>query len=170
MIVYFLSVYININRLSTAACFLLVFIIVQYKLILDVYAAPDVMSIAYSSLNNTLILEQVNNFTNLTESRTDGCIAEVIDESLPYFSLPYRIFAGALMVPITVCAILGNSLVIYVIKHFTVLRITGNVFLASLAVADVGVSTIAMTFYGLQLLQGRWIFGPVSKINVISIS
>jgi hypothetical protein len=77
--------------------------------------------------------------------------------------LPYRIFAGALVVPITICAIFGNILVIYVIKRYHSLRITGNVFLASLAVADVGVSTLAMTFYGLQLLQGRWMFGAVSR-------
>jgi hypothetical protein len=113
----------------------------------------------------TTILFKTNNETNTT----DGCKAEVIDEKLYYFSVGYRAFAGALVVPITICAICGNILVIYVIKRYPSLRVTGNVFLASLAVADVGVSTLAMTFYGLQLLYGRWLFGPVSLlININS--
>ncbi|CAF1641984.1 unnamed protein product, partial [Adineta ricciae] len=94
------------------------------------------------------------------QTTTNNCVAEIIDETLYYFSVGYRAFAGALIVPITICGICGNTLVIYVIKHYHSLRITGNVFLASLAVADVGVSTLAMTFYGLQLLYGRWLFGP----------
>ncbi|CAF0936490.1 unnamed protein product [Rotaria sordida] len=127
---------------------------------LGVHATRGVIKIVHSSLNNTLIFEQADNFTNSTQNTTTDCVAEEIDITLPYFSLPYRILAGALVVPITICAISGNILVIYVIKHYHSLRITGNVFLASLAVADVGVSTLAMTFYGLQLIQGRWILGP----------
>ncbi|CAF5156654.1 unnamed protein product, partial [Rotaria magnacalcarata] len=155
MIVCFLGVYINISRLLTFACFLIVFGIVQSKLLLAVDAASGFKEITNSSLNNTLTLDQADSLFNITET----CIAEVINETLPYYSLPYRIFAGALVVPITICAISGNILVIHVIKHYRALRMTGNVFLASLAVADVGVSTLAMTFYGLQLIQGRWILG-----------
>jgi hypothetical protein len=113
-----------------------------------------------TTITITRILAKTNNQTNTT----DVCEAEVIDENLYYFSVGYRVFAGALVVPITICAICGNILVIYVIKRYASLRVTGNVFLASLAVADVGVSTLAMTFYGLQLLKGRWLFGAVSLI------
>ena len=154
--------HINISRLLKFVCFLIVFIIIQYKLVLVVDGAPGVIKIVHTSLNQTSIIDQINNSTNISQSTTSTCVAEVIDVTLPYFSLPYRIFAGALIVPITFCAMSGNILVIYVIKHYHSLRITGNVFLASLAVADVGVSTLAMTFYGLQLLQGRWILGAVS--------
>jgi hypothetical protein len=161
MIICLLGVYINISRLLKFACFLSVFILVQYKLVLTVHAAPGNIKVVQTSVNNSFILEQADNLTRTNQTGT--CIADIIDSSLPYFSLPYRIFAGALIVPITFCAIFGNILVIYVIKHYHSLRITGNVFLASLAVADVGVSTLAMTFYGLQLLQGRWILGAVSK-------
>ncbi|CAF1119645.1 unnamed protein product, partial [Didymodactylos carnosus] len=100
-------------------------------------------------------------FVNETSwpTATNVCISQVIDQRLIYYSLPYRILAGLLIVPIVICAIGGNILVIYVIKHFRSLRITGNVFLASLAFADVGVSTTAMTFYGLQLLTGKWLLG-----------
>jgi len=136
-------------------------------LVLAVDAAPENSKRAYFSLNNTVTLEKSDNQTIIITTTTttfNNCIAEKIDETLYYFSVGYRAFAGALVVPITICAIFGNTLVIYVIKHYHALRITGNVFLASLAVADVGVSTLAMTFYGLQLLYGRWLFGPVSLV------
>jgi hypothetical protein len=167
MIVCLLGVYLNISRLLKFACFLSIFIIVQYKLVLAVHAAPGSIKVVQTSLNNSSTSEQAENLT--TTNNTGPCVAEHIDSSLPYYSLPYRIFAGALIVPITFCSISGNILVIYVIKHYHSLRITGNVFLASLAVADVGVSTLAMTFYGLQLLQGRWILGAVSNLNDIIV-
>ena len=125
---------------------------------LAVDATPGTPKHVHFPLNNTVTLEETDNQTTSSNS----CVAEVIDETVYYFSVGYRAFAGALVVPITICAIFGNTLVIYVIKHYHSLRITGNVFLASLAVADVGVSTLAMTLYGLQLLYGRWLFGPVS--------
>ena len=166
MIVCRLGVHINISRLLNFACLLIVLAIIQYKLVLAVHAAPGNIKVVQTPGNITFLLEQADNLT-ITHPT---CEVEVINSSLPYFSLPYRIFAGALIVPITFCAISGNILVIYVIKHYHSLRITGNVFLASLAVADVGVSTLAMTFYGLQLLQGRWILGAVSNEKVLIVS
>ena len=160
MIVCLCGVHINISRLFPFACYLIVLVLVQSNLVLAVHAAPGLV---HASSNSTLTLELADHYINHTNVLTNTCVVEVLDYSLPYFSLPYRIFAGALVVPITFCAIFGNILVIYVIKHYASLRITGNVFLASLAVADVGVSTLAMTFYGLQLIQGRWILGAVSE-------
>jgi hypothetical protein len=142
---------LNISRLLTFAC--------SVSVLLLVVPSP-LVSTVHGALEPTPF-----SLANRTNTSDETCVAEVLDLTLPYFSLPYRIFAGALVVPITFCAITGNILVIYVIKHYRALRITGNVFLASLAVADVGVSTLAMTFYGLQLLQGRWILGAVSERN-----
>ena len=135
---------------------------------LILFQFPSILALNRTVPSTVKSIQSISNRTAATlqktnESKHEHCEAEIIDETLFYFSLPYRIFAGALVVPITICAIFGNILVIYVIKHYHSLRITGNVFLASLAVADVGVSTLAMTFYGLQLLQGRWIFGPVRR-------
>lgn len=156
MIICLYTVNINISRLLKFACYLLLLNLIQSNLFLVVHGAPGGVKVVHTSSNQTFLFEQVDNLTN---TKILDCKADVINSSLPYFSLPYRIFAGALIVPITFCAISGNILVIYVIKHYRYLRITGNVFLASLAVADVGVSTLAMTFYGLQLLQGRWLLG-----------
>lgn len=160
MIICFLSGGIHISRLFTFVGFLIILFIVQFKLVLAVDAAPGISKLIYLPSNTTVKLQVTVNQT--TTNETDDCVAEIIDETLYYFSVGYRAFAGALVIPITICAICGNTLVIYVIKHYRALRVTGNVFLASLAVADVGVSTLAMTFYGLQLLYGRWLFGAVS--------
>lgn len=161
MIVCLLGVYLNISRLFKFACRVIFFLFIQSYLVLTVHAAPGNIKVVSPILNTTWILEQAD---NSTKNNSITCVPEVIDSSLPY-----RIFAGALVVPITFCAISGNILVIYVIKHYHSLRITGNVFLASLAVADVGVSTLAMTFYGLQLLRGKWILGAVSTNCMIRL-
>lgn len=157
------------SRLLTLFCLLL--FLIPTILALDRTNSTSVKTIlsisnrieGTTTKTKTITTANVWSSQKTNESKHGDCEAENIDETSFYFSLPYRIFAGALVVPITICAIFGNILVIYVIKHYHSLRITGNVFLASLAVADVGVSTLAMTFYGLQLLQGRWIFGAVSS-------
>lgn len=176
MIICFLSIQFNISRLFTFVCFLIYLVLVQSQLVLAANATPfrKPSKQIHSLLNRTILTTntktliittttttRLENISNETKTK-DKCEAEIIDETLYYFSVGYRAFAGALVVPITICAICGNILVIYVIKRYRSLRITGNVFLASLAVADVGVSTLAMTFYGLQLLYGRWLFGAVS--------
>ena len=171
MVICFLGIRINISRLSIFVCLFLLLVLVQSNFVV----AADANSTSTNrrlhrflnktrittGITTTAILVKTNNETHTTEQ----CVEEEIDEKLYYFSVGYRVFAGALVVPITICAICGNILVIYVIRRYPSLRITGNVFLASLAVADVGVSTLAMTFYGLQLLYGRWLFKAVSLIS-----
>lgn len=173
MVIYFLSFDINTSRLFTFVCLVSIFCIVQYKLVCAADAAPVTAKRIYSAWNKTVRLRSTSVPTTITttittqtilDDLTNDCEAEVIDETKYFFTVGYRVISGALVVPITICAICGNTLVIYVIKHYRSLRVTGNVFLASLAVADVGVSTLAMTFYGLQLVFGRWLFGAVSLI------
>ena len=153
MLICLLGARWNLSRLFTFACLLVLLAQLPTGLTVDSTVSPPLQDVPF-------LVNRTSPSDNGT--RHPQCVTEVIDETLFYYSLPYRIFAGALVVPITICAIFGNILVIYVIKHYRSLRVTGNVFLASLAVADVGVSTLAMTFYGLQLIQGRWIFGAVS--------
>ena len=54
---------------------------------------------------------------------------------------------------------LGNILVIIAIKKYSYLQITNNIFLASLAIADLAVAITAMTLNAAQLLSGEWFFG-----------
>ena len=157
------------SRLSTFVCFLILFLFIRSQLVVAIDTIPGIITAVDDSWNTTFLLENASNYTDLNLSSSKSCVAESADDTLSSYALAYRIFAGALIVPITFCAISGNILVIYVIKHYHALRITGNVFLASLAVADVGVSTLAMTFYGLQLLLGRWILGAVSESVILSL-
>lgn len=165
MVICFLGIHINISRLSIFVC-LLVFVQLNFVLTADANTTSTNRRLN-RFLNKTKITTQITttSTTNDRINRSEQCEDEVIDENLYYFSVGYRVFAGALVVPITICAICGNILVIYVIRRYPSLRVTGNVFLASLAVADVGVSTIAMTFYGLQLIYGRWLFKAVSLMR-----
>ena len=177
MIICFLGTHIHTSRLFIFVCLFVLLVLVQSNLISAADANstttnrrlqrfPNKTKITTRIITTTTTtitsttLAKTNNETNTTEK----CEAEVIDKNLYYFSIGYRVFAGALVVPITICAICGNILVIYVIRRYPSLRVTGNIFLASLAVADVGVSTLAMTFYGFQLLYGKWIFKAVSLI------
>ena len=82
-----------------------------------------------------------------------------------YFNFSYTwwqkvIFAG-FMIPVIVFSVIGNIFVILAIVKNTQLQITGNIFLASLAVADSAIGCFAMPLNALQLLTGKWYFGPV---------
>lgn len=155
----------TISRLLTFVCLLLIVFVIQSGSSVALDEPPTIKYTSLSYRSENFIDENTNESINDSSISDEVCRAETIEKSW-FSSLFYRIIAGALIVPIIFCSILGNILVIYVIKHFRALRVTGNVFLASLAVADVGVSTLAMTFYGLQLLQGKWILGAVSKICI----
>ncbi len=66
----------------------------------------------------------------------------------------YSIF----MFPIIFFSIIGNILVIVAISKYSYLKITNNIFLASLAVSDLFVAIFAMTFNAFQVLYGGWPF------------
>jgi hypothetical protein len=73
-----------------------------------------------------------------------------------HYELWQKILFCLFMFPIIFFSIAGNILVIIAISKYSYLRITNNIFLASLAVADLCVSILAMPLYCLQLLTGRW--------------
>lgn len=169
MIISLFGIHLNLKRFLTVVYLLSIYLLIQSTILFVDASLTTYRRRPYSLLNkttrakfltttqstSTISLIKTDNETNTTQT----CRADIIDENVYYYSVGYRVFAGALTVPITICAIGGNILVIYVIKRYRSLRITGNIFLASLAFADVGVSLLAMTFYGLQLLYGRWLFG-----------
>lgn len=57
-------------------------------------------------------------------------------------------------------SVAGNILVCAAIYTDRGLRRIGNLFLASLAIADLFVASLVMTFAGVNDLLGYWIFGP----------
>lgn len=69
------------------------------------------------------------------------------------------ISAGLLLVILIFFSVAGNVLVCVAIYTDRGLRRIGNLFLASLAVADLFVGALVMTFAGVNDLLGYWIFG-----------
>ena len=75
----------------------------------------------------------------------------------------YRISLTVIISLIILLTIIGNSLTLFVIFIDKQLRTIGNFYIASLAVADLLVGSVAMTFMMLYTVtfNGRWIFGHV---------
>lgn len=95
-----------------------------------------------------------NNYTDIFHQA-----ANVTTTLLPpafEYALWQKIVFSCFMFPIIFFSIFGNILVIVAIAKFSFLRITNNIFLASLAVADCAVGILAMPPNAIQLLTGRW--------------
>ncbi|KAF4532594.1 hypothetical protein B566_EDAN013372 [Ephemera danica] len=70
------------------------------------------------------------------------------------------LLVGTLLVLLITLSIAGNALVCAAIFTDRGLRKVGNLFLASLAIADLFVAALVMTFAGINDLLGYWVFGP----------
>ncbi|XP_037955621.1 octopamine receptor beta-2R [Teleopsis dalmanni] len=69
-------------------------------------------------------------------------------------------FKAAIMLFIIIAAIFGNMLVIISVMRVRKLRIITNYFVVSLAMADIMVAIMAMTFNFSVQVTGRWLFSP----------
>ena len=76
-------------------------------------------------------------------------------------SLWTAILRGIVMGLIIVASVLGNLLVILAVYRFRRLRIMTNYFVVSLALADMLVALLAMTFNATVSTTGRWELGTV---------
>lgn len=73
-----------------------------------------------------------------------------------------KIVFSSFIFPIIFFSIAGNTLVIVAISKYSYLKTTHNIFLASLAIADLAVAITAMTLNALQLLSGHWYLGALA--------
>ncbi|XP_008207132.1 dopamine receptor 1 isoform X2 [Nasonia vitripennis] len=89
-----------------------------------------------------------------SSNQTDG--EELPDVAL---SLLSQLLVGLLLLLLIFLSVAGNVLVIVAICTDRALRRIGNLFLASLAVADLFVGCLVMTFAGVNDLMGYWLFG-----------
>ncbi|XP_012542025.1 dopamine receptor 1 isoform X2 [Monomorium pharaonis] len=89
---------------------------------------------------------------NLTDGEEDALPEDA-------FSLLSVLLVGFLLVILIFFSVAGNVLVCVAIYTDRGLRRIGNLFLASLAVADLFVGGLVMTFAGINDLLGYWIFG-----------
>ena len=77
----------------------------------------------------------MNNVSNLSFAINDLHLGS-------YYNLWQKILFSVFILPIIILSILGNCLVIVSICKYSYLRITNNIFLASLACADCAVGNI----------------------------
>ena len=98
-------------------------------------------------------LTEFPKFSNYSFQMTNITINDSVDFSYPLWG---KVIFGIFIFPIIFFSITGNILVIIAITKYSYLRITNNIFLASLAVADLSVAILAMTMNALQLLSGHW--------------
>uniref|UniRef100_T1EHS2 G-protein coupled receptors family 1 profile domain-containing protein n=1 Tax=Helobdella robusta TaxID=6412 RepID=T1EHS2_HELRO len=69
---------------------------------------------------------------------------------------------GLLMLAVIFGAVFGNTLVIVGVLKYERLRIIPNSFILSMAIADLLVAILVMTFNACQELCGGWLFGKVT--------
>ncbi|XP_008552373.1 dopamine receptor 1 [Microplitis demolitor] len=91
--------------------------------------------------------------SNLTEDEEE----ELPEDALSLLSV---LFVGFLLFVLIFLSVAGNVLVCVAIYTDRGLRRIGNLFLASLAIADLFVGCLVMTFAGVNDLLGYWMFGP----------
>lgn len=68
------------------------------------------------------------------------------------------VLESSLMLLIIMISFIGNSLIICVIFQNPRLRTVTNIFLVSLAIADILTSLLVMPFSASIFIQGKWIF------------
>lgn len=83
--------------------------------------------------------------------------AQNIEFSLTICKSPYSsLFTGSFLALLIFLSIAGNILVCVAIYTERSLRRIGNLFLASLAIADLFVASLVMTFAGVNDILGGW--------------
>lgn len=71
----------------------------------------------------------------------------------------FVLVSGTLLSLMIIISIVGNALVCIAVATERSLRRIGNLFIVSLAIADMFVACLVMTFAGVNDLLGYWIFG-----------
>lgn len=96
--------------------------------------------------------------TNLTtfDSFSNISINSTHNDSNDAYTIWQKGLFSLFMFPIIIFSICGNILVLVAISKYSYLKITNNIFLASLAIADLSVGILAMPPNALQLLTGHW--------------
>ncbi|XP_075148740.1 dopamine 1-like receptor 1 [Haematobia irritans] len=108
-----------------------------------------------SDYDGTTITTYFNETSWINPSETDT----ILGEDPEVESLVTLVVVGIFLSVLIFLSIAGNILVCLAIYTERSLRRIGNLFLASLAIADLFVASLVMTFAGVNDLLGYWIFG-----------
>lgn len=84
---------------------------------------------------------------------------DIDDDYYMDLGLNKNILVAILLGTIMVFTIVGNLMVIYAIFNYRPLHIVQNMYLVSLAVADIAVAVLVMPFNVVYNLLDKWIFG-----------
>jgi hypothetical protein len=75
--------------------------------------------------------------------------------------LVQKILLGCLLSSLSIFTVCGNILVLYAIQTEKYLRTVSNLFILSLAFADLAVGLCVMPLSAANIIAGRWLFSPV---------
>ncbi|XP_059608992.1 octopamine receptor beta-2R-like isoform X2 [Phlebotomus argentipes] len=114
-------------------------------------SGSDTLS-SLASLTGTEIL------STLSSSNATKELEEELSE--PWIEITLLILKATIMIFIMVAAVFGNLLVIASVMRHRKLRVITNYFVVSLAMADIMVAMMAMSFNFSVQITGRWLFGP----------
>lgn len=88
----------------------------------------------------------------------DSSLFDSLDASL-YLSVNRGVLVAIILGAISIFTVVGNLMVIWAIFNYRPLHNVQNMFLVSLAVADIAVAVLVMPFNVTYNLLGKWIFG-----------
>ena len=98
----------------------------------------------------------------------------VLENKPPFWNLSMTIFLSFTMVMFMSCAIVGNILVLSVVFRHRGMRTRTNMFLCSLAIADLLCAVVDMPVALVTVISGDWIFGSYTgafcKFNGFTIA
>ncbi|KAH8258312.1 hypothetical protein KR038_009504 [Drosophila bunnanda] len=118
-------------------------------------ATPSATPASHYELNATLLSSTVASLLANESGFLDPALAEE-----DWFDQVVLFFKGFVMLFIIIAAICGNLLVIISVMRVRKLRVITNYFVVSLAMADIMVAIMAMTFNFSVQVTGRWNFSP----------
>ena len=95
---------------------------------------------------------------NGNDSSLEDTLFDNLDASL-YFSMNRGILVAIILGAIMLFTIVGNLMVIWAIFNYRPLHNVQNMFMVSLAVADIAVAVLVMPFNVAYNLLGKWVFG-----------
>ncbi|CAN7937104.1 unnamed protein product [Ixodes hexagonus] len=102
---------------------------------------------------------EVLNSTNLTSFATELLDVTLDTEYSSAVSLPEAVITVIILSAIVTGTVFGNVLVILAIFTYRPLRSVQNMFIVSLAVADIAVALLVMPLNVAYSILGRWVFG-----------
>ncbi|KAH8278708.1 hypothetical protein KR018_007538 [Drosophila ironensis] len=122
------------------------------KVDLDIEIDIQLLTNGYDGTTLTSFYNE-SSWTNASEMDT------IVGEEPEPLSLVSIVVVGIFLSVLIFLSVAGNILVCLAIYTERSLRRIGNLFLASLAIADLFVASLVMTFAGVNDLLGYWIFG-----------